>query len=75
MTQPVSAPANVFPCTQCGGELHPDEGQIFLTCPYCESTVYLDKSRVVFHWYLASTLDDQKARTNLARWMGGNETV
>ena len=75
MTQPVSAPANVFPCTQCGGELHPDEGQIFLTCPYCESTVYLDKSRVVFHWYLASTLDDQKAHTNLARWMGGNETV
>ena len=66
---------NVFPCTQCGGELHPDEGQIFLTCPYCSSTVYLDKTRVVFHWYLASTLDEQKAQANLARWMGGNDTV
>jgi hypothetical protein len=62
-------------CTQCGGELHPDEGQIFLTCPFCGSTVYLDKSQVVFHWYLAATLDEEKARGALARWMAGNETV
>ncbi len=75
MTDAISVPANVFPCTQCGGELHPDEGQLFLTCPYCESTVYVDKSRVVFHWYLVSTLDEAKARANLARWMGGNDTV
>ena len=62
-------------CTQCGGELHPDEGQSFITCPYCSSTVYIDKSKVVFHWYLASTLDEEKARASLARWMGGNQTV
>lgn len=30
---------------------------------------------MVFHWYLASTLDEAKARANLARWMGGNDTV
>jgi hypothetical protein len=64
-----------FNCTQCGGELHPDEGQIFLTCPYCGSTVYLDKSQAVFHWFLASTLDQDKARASLARWMAGNQTV
>jgi predicted RNA-binding Zn-ribbon protein involved in translation (DUF1610 family) len=75
MTDIIHTPENTFPCTQCGGELHPDEGQIFLTCPYCESTIYVDKSRVVFHWYLASTLDENKARTHLARWMGGNDTV
>ena len=68
-------PENTIHCTQCGGELHPDEGQIFLTCPYCSSTVYLDKSRVVFHWYLAPTLDQDKARASLARWMAGNQTV
>lgn len=62
-------------CTQCGGELHPDEGQIFLTCPYCSSAVYLDKSRVVFHWYLAPTLDEEKARGALRRWMAGSRTV
>jgi hypothetical protein len=62
-------------CTQCGGELHPDQDQLFLTCPYCSSTVYLDKSQVVFHWYLAPTLDETRARASLARWMSGNETV
>jgi len=66
---------NIFPCAQCGGELHPDEGQIFLTCPFCSSTVYLDKSQVVFHWYLAPTLDEGKARASLARWMAGSQTV
>ncbi len=62
-------------CTQCGGELHPDEGQLFLTCPYCGATVYLDKSQVVFHWYLAPTLDEAQARASLARWMAGSQTV
>lgn len=62
-------------CTQCGGELHPDEGQIFLNCPYCSSAIYLDKSRVVFHWYLAPTLDEEKARGALRRWMASSQTV
>lgn len=66
---------DVIRCSQCGGELHPDEGQIFLTCPYCSSTVYLDKSQVVFHWYLASTLNEDQARASLSRWMAGNQTV
>ena len=68
-------PIGELHCTQCGGELHPDEGQIFITCPYCSSTVYLDKSKVVFHWYLAPTLDEEKAQGSLARWMAGNSTV
>ncbi len=62
-------------CSQCGGELHPDEGQVFLTCPYCSTTVYLDKSRVVFHWYVAPTLAEQQATAALYRWMSGSQTV
>jgi hypothetical protein len=68
-------PSHTVTCTQCGGELHPDEGQTFLTCPYCGATVYLDKSLVVFHWYLASTLDEVRAGGALRRWMAGNQTV
>jgi len=70
-----TAHSTLLNCTQCGGELHPDEGQTFLTCPYCSATVYVDKSRVVFHWYLAPTLDENRARGELARWMAGNQTV
>jgi DNA-directed RNA polymerase subunit RPC12/RpoP len=75
VTTPSSAPATAFHCSQCGGELYPDEGQIFVTCPYCSSTVYLDKSRVVFHWYIAPTLDPGQAQAALNRWMAGNQTV
>jgi len=75
MSESPPIPDNVFTCTQCGGELHPDEGQVFLTCPYCSSTVYIDKKQVVFHWYLAPTMDEPEARASLARWMAGNETV
>jgi DNA-directed RNA polymerase subunit RPC12/RpoP len=71
----VTTPSNTINCTQCGGELHPDEGQFFVTCPYCGSTVYLDKARVVFHWRLAPTLDDKASAAALARWMAGNDTV
>jgi hypothetical protein len=62
-------------CSQCGGELHPDEGQVFLTCPYCSTTVYVDKARVVFHWSVAPTLNEQQAIAALYRWMSGSQTV
>ena len=75
MTTPSASAFSTLSCTQCGGELHPDEGQLFITCPYCSSTVYLDKSRVVFHWVLAPTLNEQQAAASLARWMAGNATV
>jgi predicted RNA-binding Zn-ribbon protein involved in translation (DUF1610 family) len=67
--------ATILTCTQCGGELHPDEGQSFLTCPYCAATVYVDKSQVVFHWALTPTLDAQQALAALHRWMSGSQTV
>ena len=48
---------------------------MFLTCPYCGSAVFLDKSKVVFHWSLACTVAPEAAAANLRRWMAGNQTV
>ncbi|OGS01950.1 MAG: hypothetical protein A2V88_08475, partial [Elusimicrobia bacterium RBG_16_66_12] len=48
---------------------------MFLTCPYCGSAVFLDTSKVVFHWALTPTLDEPEAGAALSRWMAGNETV
>lgn len=70
-----SSPGSKFTCTQCGGELHPDEGQIFLSCPFCSATIYVDPSQVVYHYYLAPTLDVQLATGALYRWMSGSKTV
>ena len=72
---PQAAVTPEFHCTQCGGSLHPDEGQIFLVCPYCSATVYLDKSRVVFHWYVTPTIQEREAQAALFRWMSGSQTV
>ncbi len=62
-------------CTQCGGLIEAGEGELFLTCPYCSSAIYVDKRKVVFHYVLASTLGQEDAEKALRRWMAGNETV
>ena len=62
-------------CTQCGGLIEVGEGELFLTCPFCSSAIYVDKRKVVFHYVLASTLDQEEAQKALRRWMAGNETV
>ena len=68
-------PTTTLTCTQCGGELHPDEGQVFVTCPFCGATVFVDRAQVVFHWYVAPTLDADQAAAALRRWMSGSSTV
>ena len=65
-------PTTTLTCTQCGGELHPDEGQVFVTCPFCGATVFVDRAQVVFHWYVAPTLDADQAAAALRRWMSGS---
>jgi DNA-directed RNA polymerase subunit RPC12/RpoP len=62
-------------CTQCGGEIEVGERELFVTCPYCSSAIYVDPKKVVFHYVLRSTIDAEGARSNLRRWMAGNETV
>lgn len=62
-------------CTQCNADLHPEAGQVFVTCGACGSTVYVDKSRVVFHWWVAPTLNPGQAQGALRAWMAGNDTV
>ena len=62
-------------CTQCGGSVAVDPGTPFMSCTYCSSALYLDKSRVVFHFVVSPTIDEEDALGKLRRWMAGNETV
>jgi hypothetical protein len=62
-------------CTQCGGEVEVLEGESFLTCGYCNSSLYVDKKKIVYHYVLQCTFDEEAAVRNLRRWMAGNYTV
>ncbi len=62
-------------CTQCGGAVALQEGHRFVVCPYCSSALYLDRSRVVFHFVVSATVSLEEAAGKLRRWMAGNETV
>ncbi len=62
-------------CSQCGSELNPTPGQVFVTCRSCGAAVYIDRSQAVFHFVLEPTVDEAHARGLLARWMAGNDTV
>lgn len=62
-------------CPQCGGDVKVLEGETFLTCEYCSSAIYIDKSKVVFHYLVKSTIDEAGALASLRRWMAGSSTV
>ncbi len=62
-------------CSQCAAEVEVRQGETFLFCPFCDSSLYLDRSKVVFNYRLKPTLDQGSAQAALFRWMGGNDTV
>jgi DNA-directed RNA polymerase subunit RPC12/RpoP len=62
-------------CPQCGGDIKVIEGETFLTCGYCSSAIYIDKSKVVFHYMLKPTIDEAGAGASLRRWMAGSSTA
>jgi DNA-directed RNA polymerase subunit RPC12/RpoP len=62
-------------CTQCGADLEIPEGELFFACAHCGSSLYLDKSQVVFHRVVTRTLSEEAAERTLHRWMAGSETA
>ena len=64
-----------FNCTQCGGSVTAEPGNPFLSCGYCSSALYLDKTKVVFHYVVSPTISMEEAQGKLRRWMAGNETA
>ncbi len=64
-----------FACTQCGGEGALESGQRFLTCRYCNATLFVDLSGVVSHFRLPRLLTADAAKAACRRWMAGNDTV
>jgi hypothetical protein len=72
---PAEVKDGLFVCTQCGGEGVLESGQRFLTCRFCDATLFVDRSGVVSHYRLPRLLGADEAEAACRRWMAGNETV
>ncbi len=62
-------------CQQCAAELPVAAGSQFVTCAYCDTANFVDKTRVVLHYAVRMTVNDEAAVAVLRRWMAGNSTV
>jgi hypothetical protein len=51
------------------------EGEAFQKCGHCDSALYIDKKKVVFHFVVTRSFDQQGAEGQLRRWMAGNQAV
>ncbi len=67
--------ANEILCQQCTAVLPVEPGSQFVVCQYCDTTNFVDKSKVVLHYLVRVTVQEQAAVAALRRWMGGNATV
>jgi hypothetical protein len=57
-------------CPQCGGALQSPEGEKVANCPYCRSLLYIEGDKGVFTSMFKNSLDEPRARGELARWLG-----
>ena len=62
-------------CQQCSAPLAVETGAKYVTCEFCGTVNFVDKSRAVLHYAVRPTLDEPQAAAALRRWMAGNQTV
>ena len=67
--------SNQIHCQQCAAVLPVEQGTQFVTCHYCGTTNFVDKTRAVFHYAVRPTVQAEAALAALRRWMAGNATV
>jgi LSD1 subclass zinc finger protein len=62
-------------CQQCSAPLAVETGAKYVTCEFCGTVNFVDKSQAVLHYAVQATLDEKQAAAALRRWMAGNQTV
>ena len=62
-------------CQQCSAPLAVETGAKYVTCEFCGTVNFVDKSQAVLHYAVRPTLDEKQAAAALRRWMAGNQTV
>lgn len=60
-------------CTQCGAELRPHKDEIFYSCPYCRSTLFIQKGKSVQNYFVPRRVAERHLRSILSTWLARNE--
>ncbi len=56
-------------CPQCGAKIPSIQESGFITCQYCDTTLYIDLSQVSQHYYLPRQIDRKHVLSILSRWL------
>ncbi|MDD4299563.1 MAG: hypothetical protein PHO78_02775 [Methanomicrobium sp.] len=57
-----------FACPKCGGDVNVSTGIHLTSCKYCGTTVFVDRSGVMFYYVLPFFITDEKAKGIFKRW-------
>ncbi|MDD4128070.1 MAG: hypothetical protein PHV39_10405, partial [Methanomicrobium sp.] len=57
-----------FACPKCGAQVNVGTGIHFINCKYCGTTVFVDRSGVMFYYVLPFFIDNEKAKGIFRRW-------
>jgi len=60
-------------CAQCAGAIPLERDDAFLTCPFCGSTLFLDRAATFVRLELAATVGEARARDLLAQALRSRE--
>lgn len=60
-------------CSQCNGKFNVTSTEQMVTCDYCSSTLFLDLSGTVLHYYIEPTLDIRSAMKYVSRWLASHD--
>lgn len=55
------------PCVKCGGAVPLERDEAFLRCPFCDSTLFMDRASTFLHLNMAASLRETQAQDRLAR--------
>jgi len=58
---------------QCGAEIGPHKDEVFYECPYCHSTLYIQRGRSVQHYYVVPKVARRDANSIISTWLAGSE--
>lgn len=56
-------------CSQCGAEFKVKPNEKFFSCGYCGSSLYLDISKIIFHYYLSPKIEESDLKLILSSFL------